>query len=122
MPSGIGNKRAQQLQAARVEKKRKTSQSSDNELCISEDLLQRVREVETDVTVWNHAGRIPSHIYWQELDDETTSGCEKDDKLDKCEVTDTEDEIVEFNGNVFESLLVGSRKADVFEDTCFRYQ
>jgi hypothetical protein len=29
---------------------------------------------------------------------------------------------VEFNGNVFESILTGSRKADVFEDTCFRYQ
>jgi hypothetical protein len=110
------------LQAARVEKKRKTSQSSDNELCISDDLLQRVDEAESDVTVSNPAGKIPLHIYWQELDNETTSDCEKDDELDECEVTDAADEIVEFNGNVFESLLVGSRKAEFFENTCFRYQ
>jgi hypothetical protein len=62
MPSGIGNKQAQQLRAGIVEKKRMTSRSSDNELCISDDLLQRVDEVESEVTEWNPAGKIPSHI------------------------------------------------------------
>jgi hypothetical protein len=119
MGPGIGNKRAQQLRAARTSKKQRQL-VQENEL--PESLLHRVDD-ESEQGMWNPNKELPQPTEsWDSCDDNNDDDKDEETDEEECEITDTEDEVTEFNSNAFNTLLAASKNPGVFEDVSFHYQ